>query len=136
MFEAWRCQGRRAGERKGSGFKYFSRCGNWVWTGRNLLRSIRCARRGMKLARRAFPAVKCPSMSTTEILAQLPRLTPEEREAVRSGLDDIDSAAPLSANGEWIVPSAVLDSSVGLPDNLLPMSPDHTQECPGCRLRG
>jgi len=34
-------------------------------------------------------------MSTTEILAQLPRLTAEEREAVRARLDDIDAAAPL-----------------------------------------
>jgi len=35
-------------------------------------------------------------MSTTEILAQLPRLTPEERDLVRSRLDDIDSSAPLT----------------------------------------
>ena len=35
-------------------------------------------------------------MSTTEILAQLPRLTPADREMVRARLDDIDAAAPLS----------------------------------------
>ena len=35
-------------------------------------------------------------MSTTEIIDQLPRLTPEEREAVRSRLDALDSAAPLT----------------------------------------
>ncbi len=46
-------------------------------------------------------------MSTTEILAQLPRLTPEEREAVRSRLDDIDSAAPLSAEEKRIIEERV-----------------------------
>ncbi len=35
-------------------------------------------------------------MSTTEILAQLPQLTPSERDVVRSQLDAIDSAAPLT----------------------------------------
>lgn len=35
-------------------------------------------------------------MSTTEILAELPRLTPAGREAIRSRLDARDAAAPLS----------------------------------------
>lgn len=35
-------------------------------------------------------------MSTTEILAQLGQLSPEDREVVRARLDAIDSAAPLS----------------------------------------
>jgi hypothetical protein len=47
------------------------------------------------LARNGFPAINC-IMSTTEILDQLPRLTPAEREAVRTRLDDIDAAAPLT----------------------------------------
>jgi hypothetical protein len=33
-------------------------------------------------------------MSATEILDQLPRLCPEERETVRSRLDEIDAMAP------------------------------------------
>lgn len=36
-------------------------------------------------------------MSTTDILDQLPRLTPAEREAVRARLDDIDAASLLTS---------------------------------------
>ena len=46
-------------------------------------------------------------MSTTEILAQLPRLTPAERDAVRSRLDDIDAAAPLSPEEKRLVDERV-----------------------------
>jgi hypothetical protein len=46
-------------------------------------------------------------MSTTEILAQLPRLTPEERDLVRSRLDDIDSAAPLTPAEKQLVDQRV-----------------------------
>ena len=46
-------------------------------------------------------------MSTTEILAQLPRLTPEERDLVRHRLDDIDSAAPLTPAEKQIITQRV-----------------------------
>lgn len=46
-------------------------------------------------------------MSTTEILAQLPRLTPEERDLVRSRLDDIDSSAPLTPAEKQLVDQRV-----------------------------
>ena len=46
-------------------------------------------------------------MSTTEILDQLPRLTPEEREAVRLRLDEIDAAAPLSPEEKRLVEERV-----------------------------
>lgn len=46
-------------------------------------------------------------MSTTEILAQLPRLTPAEREVVRSRLDDIDAAAPLSPEEKQLITERV-----------------------------
>ena len=46
-------------------------------------------------------------MSTTEILAQLPRLTAEERDAVRSRLDDIDAAAPLSPEEKRLIDERV-----------------------------
>ena len=46
-------------------------------------------------------------MSTTEILAQLPRLTPEERDLVRSRLDDIDSSAPLTPTEKQLVDQRV-----------------------------
>ena len=46
-------------------------------------------------------------MSTTEILAQLPTLTPADREKVRSQLDAIDSAAPLSAEEKKLVDQRV-----------------------------
>jgi len=46
-------------------------------------------------------------MSTTEILKQLARLTPAEREAVRSRLDDIEAAAPLSAEEQRLVDERV-----------------------------
>lgn len=46
-------------------------------------------------------------MSTTEILAQLPRLTTAEREAVRARLDDIDSAAPLTPEEKRLVDERV-----------------------------
>lgn len=42
-------------------------------------------------------------MSTTEILDQLPRLTAAEREAVRSRLDDIDAAAPLTPEEKRLI---------------------------------
>jgi hypothetical protein len=46
-------------------------------------------------------------MSTTEILAQLPTLTPADREKVRSQLDAIDSAAPLSPEEKRLVDQRV-----------------------------
>ena len=46
-------------------------------------------------------------MSTPEILAQLPRLTPADREMVRARLDDIDSAAPLSPEEKRLVDERV-----------------------------
>jgi hypothetical protein len=46
-------------------------------------------------------------MSTTEILAELPRLTPAEREAVRARLDDLDAAAPLTPEEQKLVAERV-----------------------------
>ena len=46
-------------------------------------------------------------MSTTEILAQLPRLTAAERDAVRARLDDIDAAAPLSPEEKRLIDERV-----------------------------
>ncbi len=46
-------------------------------------------------------------MSTTEILAQLPQLTAAEREAVRSRLDDIDAAAPLTPEEKQLIAERV-----------------------------
>jgi hypothetical protein len=46
-------------------------------------------------------------MSTTEILAQLPGLSPADRERVRSELDAIDEAAPLSPDEQQIVEQRV-----------------------------
>jgi len=46
-------------------------------------------------------------MSTTEILAELSRLTPIEREAVRSRLDDLDASAPLSPEEKRLVDERV-----------------------------
>jgi hypothetical protein len=46
-------------------------------------------------------------MSTTEILAQLPTLTPADREKVRSQLDAIDAAAPLSPEEKRLVDQRV-----------------------------
>ncbi|MCF7689177.1 MAG: addiction module protein [Cephaloticoccus sp.] len=46
-------------------------------------------------------------MSTPEILAQLPRLTPAEREVVRLRLDDLDSAAPLSPEEKRLIDERV-----------------------------
>ena len=46
-------------------------------------------------------------MSTTEILAELPRLTPAEREAIRSRLDDLDAAAPLSPEEKKLIEERV-----------------------------
>lgn len=46
-------------------------------------------------------------MSTTEILAQLPRLTPAERDAVRARLDDIDAAAPLTPEEKRLIDERV-----------------------------
>lgn len=42
-------------------------------------------------------------MSTTEILAQLPTLTSADREKVRSQLDALDSAAPLSPEEKKLI---------------------------------
>ena len=42
-------------------------------------------------------------MSTSEILAQLPLLTPADREKIRSQLDDLDAATPLSAEEKRLV---------------------------------
>jgi len=46
-------------------------------------------------------------MSTLEILSQLSRLTFEERDAVRSRLDDIDAAAPLTDQEKQVVAERV-----------------------------
>jgi hypothetical protein len=46
-------------------------------------------------------------MSTTEILTQLPRLTAVERERVRAKLDEIDSAAPVSAEEKQLIDARV-----------------------------
>ena len=46
-------------------------------------------------------------MSTSEILAQLPRLTPADRELVRSRLDDLETTAPLSPEEKQIVDERV-----------------------------
>ena len=61
---------------------------------------------GLGLARDGFPAINS-RMSTTEILAQLPRLTPAEREAVRARLDDIAAAAPLSPDEKRLIDERV-----------------------------
>jgi hypothetical protein len=42
-------------------------------------------------------------MSTREILAELSQLTPIEREVIRSRLDDIDAAAPLSPEEKRLI---------------------------------
>jgi hypothetical protein len=46
-------------------------------------------------------------MSTTEILAELPRLTPMERDSIRSRLDAIDAAAPLSTEEKRLIDERV-----------------------------
>ena len=46
-------------------------------------------------------------MSTLEILAQLPRLTPEDRDKIRSQLDAIDSSAPVSAEEKRLIDQRV-----------------------------
>ena len=46
-------------------------------------------------------------MSTTEILSQLPRLTPEERDLIRHRLDAIDSSAPLTPAEKQIITQRV-----------------------------
>ena len=46
-------------------------------------------------------------MSMADILAQLPRLTPADREMVRARLDDIDSAAPLSPEEKRLIDERV-----------------------------
>jgi hypothetical protein len=46
-------------------------------------------------------------MSTSDILAQLPTLTPAGREKIRAQLDAIDSAAPLSAEEKQLVDERV-----------------------------
>jgi hypothetical protein len=46
-------------------------------------------------------------MSTEDILDQLPRLTPDEREAIRARLDDIDAAAPVTPEERRLIESRV-----------------------------
>ena len=46
-------------------------------------------------------------MSTAEIIAQLPRLSPTEREMIRSRLDDLEAAAPLSPAEKQLVDERV-----------------------------
>jgi hypothetical protein len=46
-------------------------------------------------------------MGTSEILAQLPTLTSADREKIRSQLDAIDSAAPLSTEEKRLVEERV-----------------------------
>ncbi len=46
-------------------------------------------------------------MTTVEILAQLQLLTPAEREAVRSRLDDLDAAAPLNPEEQKLIAERV-----------------------------
>lgn len=46
-------------------------------------------------------------MSTSEILAQLPRLTPADREMVRARLDDIDASAPLTPDEKRLIDERV-----------------------------
>lgn len=46
-------------------------------------------------------------MTKTEILAQLKLLTPAEREAVRSRLDDLDARAPLTPEEQKLVAERV-----------------------------
>jgi len=46
-------------------------------------------------------------MSTTEILDQLSRRSPAEREAVRSKLDAIDAAAPLTSEEKRLIDERV-----------------------------
>jgi hypothetical protein len=46
-------------------------------------------------------------MSATEILAQLPALTSEERERIRSQLDAIDSAAPVTPEEKRLIDERV-----------------------------
>ena len=46
-------------------------------------------------------------MSTTEILAQLPALTPADREKIRSQLDALDAAAPLSSEETRVIEERV-----------------------------
>lgn len=42
-------------------------------------------------------------MSTSDILASLPKLTPEERDTVRLCLDEIDSSAPATPEEQRII---------------------------------
>ena len=46
-------------------------------------------------------------MSTTEIIDQLLRLTPEERDAVRTRLDEIDCSAPFTTEEKRLVDERV-----------------------------
>ena len=52
-------------------------------------------------------AINSIIMSATDILSQLPRLTPAERDAVRSRLDAIDSSAPLSSEEKRLIAERV-----------------------------
>jgi len=48
-------------------------------------------------------------MSTAEILAELSRLTPSERDAVRSRLDDLDASEPPSAEEMKLIDERIAD---------------------------
>jgi hypothetical protein len=50
---------------------------------------------------------RIPAMSTVEILAQLPKLTPADREKIREELDSLDAAAPLSPEERRLVAERV-----------------------------
>ena len=53
------------------------------------------------------PGFRFVAMSTLDILAQLPTLTPADREKVRAQLDAIDSAEPLSADEKRLIDQRV-----------------------------
>ncbi|HLP25455.1 MAG TPA: hypothetical protein VK477_07250 [Acidobacteriota bacterium] len=46
-------------------------------------------------------------MSTSEILAQLPRLSPEDRDAIRAKLDALDANAPLTVEEKRLIDQRV-----------------------------
>eukprot|EP01035_Chromulina_nebulosa_P032899 gene32899-44004_t len=60
-------------------------------------------RTGGKLAQEPSMRPLSLAMSTTEILAQLPTLTPVDRERVRAHLDALDAAAPLSREEKQLI---------------------------------
>lgn len=46
-------------------------------------------------------------MSTSEILAQLPRLSPEDRDAIRAELDALDANAPIDRDEKRLIDQRV-----------------------------